>query len=135
MQKENKWLGRISKANLLLGIISSVLLLLYFLAPSIIGGMAPAGSAPSASSSGKQMAISNGLSQLQHLVGSVLSSLLFLVLIPLGLLTLAGMVLSIIEIGNAANSTGWKALWIIILIVLGWIGIVLYWFVGRKSLT
>ena len=133
MQKENKTLGLVSKGILILGIIAVLLVFLYALVPSIVGAMVPGGM-PAPSSSGGHYAISNGLTQLVELVGSIISSLLFLVLIPFGLLSFAGMVLSILEIANAGNSGGWKALWIIITILFGGFGVLAYWHFGRKSL-
>lgn len=133
MQKENKTLGLLSKGILVLWIISGMLVLLYLLVPSIAGAMAP-GSMPAAASSGSHAAVSTAFAQLVALVQSVLSMLILLVLLPLTVISVAGMALSIIEIANAGNSGGWKALWIMLTIFFGGIGVLAYWYIGRKGL-
>ena len=50
-----------------------------------------------------------------------------------GFLALVGMVLYIYEIATSKNDGQWKAIWIIVVLILGLIGIVAYEIVARKQ--
>jgi len=51
----------------------------------------------------------------------------------LGIATLVLLIWSIVDIAKAENNGEWKALWILICIVGGMIGVIVYLAVGRKD--
>jgi len=50
----------------------------------------------------------------------------------LGLVVLVLDVLAIINVFKSSLSTGKKVLWIVLILLLPVIGLILYWFLGRK---
>lgn len=50
-----------------------------------------------------------------------------------GLLFLAGCLLYIYEIATAKNDGTWKAIWIVLILVLGVLGVIAYELAGRKE--
>lgn len=73
-----------------------------------------------------------------EVLNSVLAMAVMLLILLSAFLYLAAFVLLGWEIATAKNDSGWKALWIAILlfslIFSGAPGIILYWLVGRKAL-
>jgi hypothetical protein len=51
----------------------------------------------------------------------------------LGLVVLVLDIVAIIDAVKSSMATGKKALWIILILILPVIGLVLYWFLGRKK--
>ncbi|MFH1977829.1 MAG: PLDc N-terminal domain-containing protein [Candidatus Aenigmatarchaeota archaeon] len=42
-------------------------------------------------------------------------------------------ILVLIDILKAKNAASWKVTWLIVVLILGIIGLLLYWFIGRKK--
>jgi succinate dehydrogenase/fumarate reductase cytochrome b subunit len=53
----------------------------------------------------------------------------------LGLLILIGDVWAIVNIAQSSESSGAKAIWIVIVLVLPLLGLIIWWFAGPKSAT
>lgn len=132
MKKENKWLGRMCKGILFSGIAFFLLVFASLVVPAIVGGMAPGGA--SATPNGSQKSISAGVAELKTMVSQLLATFSFFALVLVGVFSIPGVILSLIEISKAGNAGGWKAVWALITVFLSGIGILAYWYIGRKSL-
>jgi hypothetical protein len=49
------------------------------------------------------------------------------------ILSLVAFIWALIDILKAKNDPGWKILWVIVCFFLGVIGVILYYFIGRKN--
>ena|GEM_PF-5408361 len=135
--KENKKLmlsAKILWAIILLNLLSVVA---YVLAPVVLSSLlgVDVNSMETTPYSGiGPRSIQSGINELNNMVSQLIAVIIF-VLVILGNITyLVALLLSLFEIVKSRKAGGWKALWILACILLGWIGVLLYAYRGRNSL-
>lgn len=121
MAKENKFLKWSTYGYIFFALLAVAGIILFVLIPIILSAMLgiPAGTIeqcegasamPAPTDSGPQQILA-GVCSLLDSTTMLLGALIFLLIIPAGLLYLAALILTFAEIIFAKNETGWKLIW------------------------
>ncbi len=84
--------------------------------------------------SGGQAAIMTGVCQLLNTSKSLLAALIFVFIVLPAIIWPVPLIAALWEIAHAKNETSWKLLWALASLILGLLGLILYWYIGRKEL-
>ncbi|MBD3390283.1 hypothetical protein GF415_05035 [Candidatus Micrarchaeota archaeon] len=135
--KENKKLMLSAKILLATLIMAILGILVYMLIPEILSAMLgqdvgsmSAGTPPV---SGPRQ-ISAGVAELDMMVSELVAVGVFFLLAISGIAYLITLILAAMEISKSEKGGGWKAMWILLSLLLGSLGVLAYAYWGRKSL-
>lgn len=135
--KENKKLMLSAKILLATVILAILGILVYMLVPAILSAMlgqdvsGMSAGAPPVSGPGQ---IGAGVAELNMMVSELVAVGVFFLLAVSGIAYLVTLILAAMEIGKSEKSGGWKAMWILLSLLLGALGVLAYAYWGRKSL-
>jgi hypothetical protein len=135
--KENKKLMISAKILWAITLLALLSVVAYILAPLVLSSMlgVDINSLEAASYSGSGPGqIQSGILELNMLVSQLIAVVVFVLVVLGAVVYLVALLLSLMEILKSHKTGGWKALWILACILLGWIGVLAYAFRGRNSL-
>ncbi len=135
--KENRKLMLSAKLLLATVILAILGILVYVLVPAILSTMlgqdVSSMTAGSSSGSGPRQ-LSAGVAELNMMISEIVAIGVFFLLVVSGIAYLVTLILAAMEIGKSEKNGGWKAMWILLSLLLGALGVLAYAYWGRKNM-